>query len=62
MPGTAAGRSGTFLARLTATLHVWHRRARDRSELTRLTTRDARDLGLDPGVISYEANKPFWRA
>lgn len=50
------------LARIIATLQLWRRRARDRAELARLTDRDARDLGIDPGVISFEASKPFWTA
>jgi uncharacterized protein YjiS (DUF1127 family) len=49
-------------ARFLAALRVWRQRARDRAELSRLTARDARDLGIDPGVIAYEASKPFWKA
>ncbi len=48
--------------RLAAAVRRWRQRAHDRAELARLTARDARDLGIDPGVINYEASKPFWRA
>jgi uncharacterized protein YjiS (DUF1127 family) len=60
IPATTA--AGAILARALATVLSWRRRARDRAELAQLTARDARDLGLDPGVISFEASKPFWRA
>ena len=49
-------------ARLIAAVQRWRQRAHDRAELARLTARDARDLGIAPGVISYEASTPFWRA
>jgi uncharacterized protein YjiS (DUF1127 family) len=58
-PGAAHG--GVF-ARVTATVRLWRQRTKDRAELARLTDRDARDLGIDPGLISYEASKPFWTA
>jgi uncharacterized protein YjiS (DUF1127 family) len=48
--------------RLLSTLQLWRRRARERAELAKLTSRDARDLGVDPGVLAYEASKPFWTA
>jgi uncharacterized protein YjiS (DUF1127 family) len=60
IPATTA--ACAILARALATVLSWRRRARDRAELAQLTARDARDLGLDPGVISFEASKPFWRA
>ncbi len=53
---------GGVFTRIVATVRLWRQRARDRAELARLTERDARDLGIDPGVISYEASKPFWTA
>jgi len=49
-------------ARVYTTFRLWRQRARDRNELAKLTARDARDLGIDPGLISYEASKPFWQA
>ena len=42
-------------------LAVWRRRARERRELAILDSRTIRDLGLSPGDIRFEANKPFWR-
>lgn len=52
----------SILARMPGTFALWRKRARDRAELAKLSARDARDLGLDPGIIDYEASKPFWRA
>lgn len=52
----------SILARVPGTLALWRRRARERGELTRMSARDARDLGIDPGVVAFEASKPFWRA
>lgn len=52
----------SILARVPGTLALWRKRARDRAELARINDRDARDLGLDPGVLAFEASKPFWRA
>ena len=40
---------------------TWRRRARERHELATLDHRMVRDLGLSPGDIRFEANKPFWR-
>jgi uncharacterized protein YjiS (DUF1127 family) len=48
----------------TAFAHVigtWRERARERRELAQLDARSLRDLGLNPGNIQFEANKPFWR-
>jgi uncharacterized protein YjiS (DUF1127 family) len=42
-------------------LAIWRRRARERRELANLDARAIRDLGLSPGDIRFEANKPFWR-
>jgi uncharacterized protein YjiS (DUF1127 family) len=52
----------TILARVPGTLALWRKRARERTEIAKLSARDARDLGIDPGVLAYEASKPFWRA
>ncbi|MBV9834007.1 MAG: DUF1127 domain-containing protein [Alphaproteobacteria bacterium] len=51
----------SILARVPGTLALWRKRARERAEIAKLSARDARDLGIDPGVLAYEANKPFWR-
>lgn len=52
----------SILARVPGTFALWRKRARERAELTKITARDARDLGLDPGILAFEASKPFWRA
>jgi uncharacterized protein YjiS (DUF1127 family) len=52
----------SILSRVPGTLALWRKRARERAEIAQLSARDARDLGLDPGVLAYEASKPFWRA
>ena len=52
--------AGTF----TAFAHVvgtWRERARERRELAQLDARSLHDLGLNPGSIQFEVNKPFWR-
>ncbi|MDP2332016.1 MAG: DUF1127 domain-containing protein [Reyranella sp.] len=40
---------------------IWRRRARERHQLAELDPRAMRDIGLSPGEIQFEANKPFWR-
>jgi uncharacterized protein YjiS (DUF1127 family) len=52
----------SILSRVPGTLALWRKRARERAELATLSARDARDLGIDPGTVNYEASKPFWRA
>ncbi|MEO8557833.1 MAG: DUF1127 domain-containing protein [Rhodospirillales bacterium] len=42
--------------------HTWQQRAQERHELTQLSSRDARDIGLTDSQLEFEANKPFWRA
>ena len=55
----AALRAG--LNRIYATLREWHRRSRDRAELARFDERMLRDIGVTPGDVLQEINKPFWR-
>jgi uncharacterized protein YjiS (DUF1127 family) len=45
-----------------STLKLWRRRARERTELARMSAAELRDLGLSRAAVAYEANKPFWRA
>ncbi|MBX3502535.1 MAG: DUF1127 domain-containing protein [Alphaproteobacteria bacterium] len=52
----------SILSRVTATLALWRKRSRERAEIARLSVRDARDLGINPGSLVFEASKPFWRA
>jgi uncharacterized protein YjiS (DUF1127 family) len=53
--------AGTFAA-FSMILATWRRRARERRELATLDHRTIHDLGLSPGDIQFEANKPFWRS
>ena len=53
--------AGTFTA-FSHILATWRRRAHERRELATLDHRTIRDLGLSPGEIQFEANKPFWRS
>ena len=47
---------------LLQTLREWRCRTRSRRDIAKLDDRDIRDLGLDPGQLRFEAQKPFWRA
>lgn len=49
------------LGSILATLREWRRRSVARNELARLDERTLRDIGLDPGVVHYEARQSFWR-
>jgi uncharacterized protein YjiS (DUF1127 family) len=51
-----------LLSEVVETLHVWHERYRTRKELSQLSARDIRDVGLSWTDVAWEANKPFWRA
>jgi len=51
-----------LLALLSDTLHTWRDRVRQRRELAQWTDRDLHDVGLSRSDITYEAEKPFWRA
>ncbi len=53
--------AGTFSA-FQQLLSTWRQRARDRRELAGLDGRSIRDLGLSPGDVLFEVNKPFWRS
>tara|TARA_R100001460_G_scaffold9258_3_gene22488 strand:+ start:293 stop:484 length:192 start_codon:yes stop_codon:yes gene_type:complete len=49
------------------TLKVWNQRSAERRSLRRDINRDnvamiERDIGLAPGSLLREANKPFWRS
>ena len=52
--------AGTFTA-VAKVIGTWRERSRERRELALLDARSLRDLGLNPGNIRFEANKPFWR-
>lgn len=50
------------LGTIGETFHVWRERIHQRRELTHWTERDLHDVGLSWSEISFEADKPFWRA
>ena len=41
---------------------LWLQRARYRHELSQISERQLRDVGLNPEVIRRESVKPFWEA
>jgi uncharacterized protein YjiS (DUF1127 family) len=43
-------------------LVLWRWRVRSRSDLSTLSARQMRDVGLDPDVVRRESEKPFWQA
>ena len=49
------------LGLVAATLHAWLSRRVARRELASLDARLLRDIGLDAGVVEYEASQWFWR-
>jgi uncharacterized protein YjiS (DUF1127 family) len=52
----------TLFGRLASLIALWRRRARDRGELAQMTELELRDIGRNSGDLSFEINKPFWRA
>ncbi len=48
--------------RLRAIVCEWAARACSRRTIANLDERSARDLGLSPSQLEFEAQKPFWRA
>jgi len=40
----------------------WRRRARSRRDIGSIDYCTLHDLGLGPGQMRFEAQKPFWRA
>jgi len=51
----------SIVNRLVAQLRLWRRRARERSQLARLSERDLHDIGMSRGTVYAELQKPFWR-
>jgi len=51
-----------MIARLVLILREWLERSRTRRDIARLDWRTIHDLGLSPGQMAFEAEKPFWRA
>lgn len=48
--------------RIVETLWLWHDRARQRRQLSKLTSYQLDDIGISPSAAAYEADKPFWRS
>ena len=46
---------------LAGQLREWRLRIRTRRQMLQLDVRTIRDLGLSPGQLRFEAEKPFWR-
>ena len=63
-PAAAAPRANwrQMLGLIVATLREWRRRRVGRRELASLDERTLRDIGLDRGVVDYEASRWFWRS
>ena len=57
--GTAS--TGLFDA-AKRTVGLWMDRSTSRSKLAQMDARMAEDIGLTPGDLMREVNKPFWRA
>ena len=54
-----------FARQIGAHLALWRQRNRDRNDLAALAALGdpaIRDAGFDRGSLSFEINKPFWRA
>jgi uncharacterized protein YjiS (DUF1127 family) len=47
---------------LLQTLREWRGRFLSRRDIAALEDRDIVDLGVNPGQLRFEAQKPFWRA
>lgn len=61
-PIVASLASWSLILGLIATLREWRRRRVGRRELASLDERTLRDIGLDPGIVDYEARQWFWRS
>jgi uncharacterized protein YjiS (DUF1127 family) len=44
-----------------AVVSEWRKRAKAREELSHLSERDARDIGLTAAQVEFEVSKPFWQ-
>jgi uncharacterized protein YjiS (DUF1127 family) len=50
-----------LIARLAATLRLWHRRSRERQALAELSPRELADFGATTADVYRELNTPFWK-
>ena len=55
-------RLGIGVVRSLAVPLLWLQRARYRQELSQLSERQLRDVGLNPELLRRESAKPFWEA
>ncbi len=55
-------RLGKGAVRLMAVPLLWLQRSRYRHELSQISERQLRDVGLNPELVRRESAKPFWQA
>ena len=58
----ASNASMTSLGRAEKILRRWNERAKQRRQLSGLTTRELDDVGISVEAAAAEVAKPFWRA
>jgi uncharacterized protein YjiS (DUF1127 family) len=51
----------SLVSRLTGEFRTWRRRARERTELARMSDSELHDIGVTSADRWAEINKPFWR-
>ncbi len=55
---------GAIMSALLAvgdTIYRWTQRARQRRHLAQLDEHLLKDIGIEPLIAEWEANKPFWK-
>jgi uncharacterized protein YjiS (DUF1127 family) len=57
---TRAGSTRAVIADIMALVRAWRERRRARRQLSVMSARELRDIGLCRGEIGYEIGKPFW--
>jgi uncharacterized protein YjiS (DUF1127 family) len=55
-----ASARGSIFTVIWDQLVAWQRNRRSRIELSRMSPRELRDIGLSPAESETECNKPFW--
>jgi uncharacterized protein YjiS (DUF1127 family) len=51
----------SLVSRLAGEIRTWRRRARERTELARMSEAELHDIGVTSTDRWAEINKPFWR-
>lgn len=51
-----------LLSQVSETLHTWWDRYERRRELSQWSERDLHDIGMSRSEVTFETEKPFWRA